>query len=621
MGTSEMLKKGSRLPVWARIAIALMCACLILSANTLYSRFLIPNGIFGEGLFALAIVLTLILCLGLWISAPIEGRMLHRWLVWASFVCVTYSVCWFSHAQAGGHALILWAAALMTFPLLLGILAGRGRLDRLWCTFSTEAVVLAASSLVLWILGPVGGMIGPNCSIESLWVPSGGVAQAVPGYYWLLFQAQQTSLAGVALVRNTGIFTEAPMYSYVLCSALLCEACLCKRPRTWVVSLLTLAIVTTFSATGYVVVAIVLVGTAVLPWMGRVWHSVEGSRGKRSAVALFFCLCALCVASIAWAIVSIKLGSFSGSDRADVMQAGFRAWLQSPLLGNGLNSERAIAALRTVGGRDLGLSNSLAVVLALGGLVFLALYAVPVVGMLHERSWRLAVYAIALCAMWSVTVTYDLALTALLFSVGACELICSGVRNRGNQCDCDGKGAVTLHGGIRVVAQHGGMIAAVCGASALLMLAAYPLLPHVYGVTDTIVLDGAPTEGIQPADAVEDLRAMVARDDVGMEAIGQTRDKLYGRYNFGVSSDVEGRAVNLYVEGPSPASVAIVANYIAKASVAQYAAMYPAPVAKAAPIEADEVALVDDRVLYASATLVSTLLVSLAMVTRDNTSS
>lgn len=631
-------------PLWAWALVAVGWACVILASNTLVGCFLLPNALLGEGAAAASILIALVLAAGLWVGHPVRRTTLHRWLAWAAFVAVVYCICWFAHAQAGGHALILWAAGLAVFPLALALLRERGMLDGALRVFTTEVTVLTAVSILLWYLGPIKWWIQPDCTIESTWsIPEGATTY---GYHWLLFMTQWSHVGGADIARNTGIFVEGPMYSYVLCAALLIETCLVRRPCKIVVAILLATIATTLTTTGYLIALWVLAAGMVVPLVRRRWEAAAGSSARRGLIGALVGL-ALVAAALAVAyLLRNKLGSVSGSDRADVLRAGWLAWLQSPMLGNGLSAERAIAVLRTLYPGSAAFSNSLTVVPALGGIVFCLLYLVPLGGLLARRSWRTTVYALGILGMWAVTLAYNMVLTAVLFCLGAVALICGDAEDGQGEKDAQderdaGKArgahakpaeAVTFAAGLRFMGRRWLPIIAACGASVLLVLVLNPLLPHAYSLTTTLTVadepavnaaDGTPALDAagqpQTAAAVTlDLGAMLERDEYEMAAIGQTPDRLYGRYSFGVAVDPEARTASLYVEGPSAASVTAVAQAVSDSAVGQYQVAYAAPTLEAPAVTPDQAAPIDDRALYAAAALLAALLATLAVLTREH---
>lgn len=116
--------------------------------------------------------------------------------------------------------------------------------------------ILAIISLVGWSL--ILGGIKPNITFFSQWSK-----QNVSGYYYLDFITQYNSFLGIDnIVRNTGVFAEAPMYSYVLCISLIIQVFLKNGKRNlfdilnYIVTVVT--IFSTLSTTG-IIISIIIV--------------------------------------------------------------------------------------------------------------------------------------------------------------------------------------------------------------------------------------------------------------------------------------------------------------------------------------------------------------------------
>lgn len=613
-------------PSWLLgIALVLLCAGWILTTNSLAALYLLPERLIFRRLQTAIAGLELLLAFMLWLWRPLGRRVVHRWLVWAAYVLAVYCLCWFANAEAGGHSFVILVGTIALLPLLLAELRQRCLLGWLLSAFATLVAILAAASLVLWLLGPIAHVITPNCWVMSSWASFDGNAAPVPGYFWLLFESQLTTVRGVELVRNCGIFAEAPMYSYVLCAALLLETCLRKRPRVPVVLILLATILSTFSTTGYVLAIWAVGAGVVLPWSKEAWSRMGKRKAARGTFVAAAAIVLVAGIAVAYHLLSTKLSTTaSGSDRLDCLRAGYLAWLQKPIFGHGFTAERAVDIMRTTGMNSLGFSNSLTVVLALGGIVYFSTYLVQMYGFFRTRSWKKAVYALGLFFMWSVTVSYTLPISVFLFSLGTVELIAPerrGVPARGDAAAEDGSdesaegGALGIGGLLKLMLRRWPAVVAACIAAGLAMTVAYPALPHNYRVTSRLELYGEPAEGEKDVYYVALVR-ILGRGDVTMDAIRQTRDQDFGRYILAPVTDYEGFTIDYNVEAPSAESAAIVANYMAGTIEDQYRSSYTLPQLAVVRVDAADATLIDDRALYTAASVVVGLVAGLAIATR-----
>ncbi|MCH5463418.1 O-antigen ligase family protein [Secundilactobacillus sp. HBUAS58055] len=275
------------------------------------------------------------------------------------------------------------------------------QLISLFIKFKNIIVALSIMSLFFWVFASLGA--SPNMSINVNW----GSNSTISGYYGLHFIAQgATNFLGLHLIRNTGLFVEAPMYSYVLSIALLVVIFLEKKSKytnleEW---LLVITIFTTTSSTGAILV--VLSFTFYLLYVNKLGNWLV----KSILVLLGLAFSAFAVRFI----ISEKLSAnwwSSSSLRIDDYIAGFQAWQQHPFLGNGLGNydeilnfmdTRRLLAVNQLSGIT-GFSNGIMEVLAYGGVVGLLLYLIPTIfGLFTNR--KVASFAMLSFFLFCVTV-------------------------------------------------------------------------------------------------------------------------------------------------------------------------------------------------------------------------
>lgn len=107
---------------------------------------------------------------------------------------------------------------------------------------------LAAVSLILWVFGTLLHWIPATGSTSLYW----GGDKIAESYLGLQFDVQTITVSGIKFYRNTGIYTEGPMYAFLLSLALAERLFLNERAKKWQVGLLIAAILTTVSATGMI---------------------------------------------------------------------------------------------------------------------------------------------------------------------------------------------------------------------------------------------------------------------------------------------------------------------------------------------------------------------------------
>ena len=175
---------------------------------------------------------------------------------------------------------------------------------------------------------------------------------------------------------------------------------------------LVLGVVTSVSTTGY----IFLIGAALFY---VVKHMPE--RGSKRALVVMFLivLVALGVAAAFW-MLGEKVSSATGEvTRVDDFVAGYLAWLDSPVFGNGLaDNDAMLGHMSAFRANNVGTSNSPMVVLAQGGVLLFLVYFVSFLGFLTCRNSNYRVAGILLIFLWTITAVWRLPLMALLMAIG-----------------------------------------------------------------------------------------------------------------------------------------------------------------------------------------------------------
>ncbi|WKF71652.1 hypothetical protein QYM39_02995 [Pediococcus pentosaceus] len=262
-------------------------------------------------------------------------------------------------------------------PIFLNDIVNRK--NNLLLKFRNVVLVLAVISLVFWLVAMIGFL--PNSSTVIDW----GRIKVINGYFHVHYIAQGTTdfLGLQGIVRNTGIFVEAPMYSYVLSLALITDVFFGTRSKGYSKkSLLLMAtIFTTTSSTGAILVILVIFSKIVF-LSTRISKSIK--------VILLIFLLPIVTAAVSY-IVKSKLDSnwySSTSIRINDFVAGYQAWKNHWILGNGLNNYDAI--LQNMDYRRLrlnandGFSTGLMEVLAYGGIIYGLYFLIPIVMLIKK---------------------------------------------------------------------------------------------------------------------------------------------------------------------------------------------------------------------------------------------
>lgn len=269
--------------------------------------------------------------------------------------------------------------AALTFILLLyHFVCGDGNLG-FYKKLSDIMLGIAIISLFFWVFGTVLGVIRPSGTIYTTWtswsISGQGRLKAVRNYYNIYFEAQSWGtdkalgiITNLNIIRNTGVFTETPMYSFLLVLSLCIEIFLKKKKDKNRIVVFLITIITTISTTGYVLSIIALFADYLL-------NSERGNIRKTIKIMIIPIVLIATILAVSQ-IVESKLSTTSATTRIDDFVAGFEAFKDSPIFGNGMGNtysyQQYMSSFRA---NNAGLSNSITQILAFGGLVLIIPYA------------------------------------------------------------------------------------------------------------------------------------------------------------------------------------------------------------------------------------------------------
>ena len=395
---------GKRKVAAVVILLYVFSVLCVLGSNSLYS---IIEPI-GQVLTVAIVVCILLIAVVCWRSSPGKRAFLRGWAIWLVLITVVQTTVALQNWQLGLVAHDWFMLQIAIAPLMIHFVRHTVGMKWLYSSFVNVVAFLAATSVILWLLGPIGHLIESNCSIEYRWYAIvKNEFPEIPGYFYLLFQSQHLNIDGFGeLWRNTGIYPESPMYTYALVTASCFELYLVEKPRILIVAFLACCILSTVSTTGIILLVVMLLFYVALKLSGKQLFIVVP-------------LVIIGIAITAYAAHG-KLVNWSGMVHLDDFSACIQAWLNDPLFGNGFDWEISIQSYMS----DFrlwnpGLSNSLGFTLAAGGVLFLALHIVAFAGFFIRGSSRLKLAGIVLLILWAVTIAPRLPITMLILAIGA----------------------------------------------------------------------------------------------------------------------------------------------------------------------------------------------------------
>ena len=262
-------------------------------------------------------------------------------------------------------------------------------------------IVIAGVSIFFWLFGSVAGILHPNGIEYTTWSLDGSEVP-INKYYHLYFEAQVQNFNGFRIYRNSAIFTEGPMSSFMFCFAILVE--LFKKEHTNYKKAMFLAfcVATTFSTQGYIVVILAL----FIKYLFVKTHSSVAAVTRIALVPV--ALVALVI--IADNLFQAKMDTASGVARVDDFVAGFKAWMDHPIMGNGYNNTMSyMQYMNTYRMNNTGFSNSVMQLLAFGGIYLFIPYvgsiAYGIFKIVRKRDWNELAFVSLFVGMFVFTLT------------------------------------------------------------------------------------------------------------------------------------------------------------------------------------------------------------------------
>ena len=274
-------------------------------------------------------------------------------------------------------------------------------------------IVISIVSLSFWLVGSILGIIQPSGVEYTIWSSTDGSEVPINTYYHLYFETQYQNIFGALIVRNSAIFTEAPMCSFMFCFAFLVELFKKKHYNVKICIFLLISIVTCISTTGYVVAIIAIFLKYII--------SNSGKHTAASVIKLAIApVVLIAIVLVMEYVLESKLQTASGSLRMDDFAAGFKAWMLHPIMGNGYgNSNSYVYMMSTFRIDRKGFSNSLMQILAYGGIYLFAPYAgsfgLGAYRYMKKADWNNLVFIALFMIMFIFTITSFQMLTLFVF--------------------------------------------------------------------------------------------------------------------------------------------------------------------------------------------------------------
>lgn len=350
-----------------------LAAFLILDSNSVYFRAFggSEHKILLIALFLNFLIISLLAFM--WIYSHGEIKPLVKLFIWFTAIYLVFCVLNnlnYPLMKAKSSFFIMYVIPLISAVYFKYCLS-QYKMNSLLMKIEKIMIVIAALSLIMWLIGPIFNLVSPTGTKVIIWDNK----LHIPSYFNIFFNAQgYTTFLGMNIVRNTGIFVEAPMFSFALTVALLTNLFLEKRFGLRTI-ILVVTIVSSTSTTGVIIalsaLAIkVILNNRVLKLLSRWKYYVIPAVGVLIVIVIAF-------------LVNKKMheNGNSYSIRLNDFYAGYRAWISHPLIGTGMGNYKAIEKFmypfRLLPHGNNGFSTGMMRVLAGGGIFLLSFYLMP----------------------------------------------------------------------------------------------------------------------------------------------------------------------------------------------------------------------------------------------------
>ena len=349
-------------------------------------------------------------------------RFLYVAVPWTVYIGI-YAVV------SGGDRVKLIEKFVIVLLLFAGWFWGhfmRGTVKEVFRYYVHIIFVIALISIFMWVTASTLHWFSASGPFYMYW----GKDRRIWSFYGIYFHWQNDFfIHGHRFYRNIGIFTEAPMFSLHLTTALMFDILLNTRKSkfryvriVWFCG----TILTTFSITGYlfmmVLIAVDIYASLFVRYMSE--DPAVRKRAKYELIAVTGLAAVLGV--IGFSLVADKLASRSGGSRMEDYSNGYKGWKDNVWFGAGygdIEARQKYASWRRLHRSETGFTNSPMAILCEGGIWFFLCYYVPfaysIIAAFNRKDWR-ALFALFLFVFLFLTTTMEhtnLMLAFLGFSI------------------------------------------------------------------------------------------------------------------------------------------------------------------------------------------------------------
>lgn len=289
----------------------------------------------------------------------LNGKPNYDDLIKLNLILLVYEICSFTILDVS--LLKLTIEPILVINLLYFFAhktMDRQGVDEMFMAFRNIMVVLAISSVTLWILGPIMGILSPS---NTFYIDRGEKNTVLNVYYYIMCTgSSEHDFLSFVLPPNNCIFREKAFAATTFFLALCYELFINKRNSVIVIGIFYIALFSTTSTTSIVVGII-----------GGILY-LASKKGMLSARLLILLPIIWFAVPFIQDTLQTKFETHSGESRSLDLMNGINAWLESPLFGHGYKNQAAYVFYKT------GYSSSIAQILVCGGIYLTTIYFFPI---------------------------------------------------------------------------------------------------------------------------------------------------------------------------------------------------------------------------------------------------
>ena len=286
---------------------------------------------------------------------------------------ITISVFLFFYTIARPYELIYYLTGycifIVAFYLFGYFIIKNHHIVELLDIYENIYVIICLVTLFFWIFGSILHIVPYLADMGYTFDKHHYITH---NYFFLYFenpvQNVEQVVFGSSIARNCGIYCEVPAFAGRLLYAIAIEVFAHPKVNKKKLAVLLVTILSTQSAKALVVLIITFGVMYLLENNNRL------SKSKFLLKIIGTIIGGIVMSMAAVYLFEAKTAGTSYLARANIMQAAIKTWLQYPIFGAGFNNLDAIIINENLGHGYGGISMGLMVLLACGGLYFVAFY-------------------------------------------------------------------------------------------------------------------------------------------------------------------------------------------------------------------------------------------------------